>query len=127
MFHVQIFTMLIISKKQLYNLNLESEVIFRKNLQKYFINNFAGLVKGKSGVEIDQLIKDGINKAHVYGITSKNDLIIFLEFVFYYGLDFEGDPKNSWATKILNRKDISGPAKIRRIDKRFAFEIRHAK
>src|SRR5262245_44870316 len=61
-------------------------------------------------------IRQGIDSAAQYEITSEVDIRRYLECVVVYGPDFAASPKTAWAGPILNNKELSGTEKMNRVD-----------
>ena len=66
---------------------------------------------GKLGEEAARsAIRDGIARAHGYGIVSERQVCIFIDLMFALGERFDRDPKHPWARAILLGFDRKAPA-----------------
>jgi hypothetical protein len=73
--------------------------------------------------ELRTVIRTGIENAAKYDITSEVDIRRYLECSVVYGLDFDTNPKTTWASHILNNKDLSGTEKMNRVDEYALFDF----
>lgn len=51
--------------------------------------------------EVRVLIRYGTDKAEKYGITSGNNVCLFIDVMFVFGKDFDTDPSLPWGAAIL--------------------------
>lgn len=73
--------------------------------------------------ELRVTIRQGIDSAAQYNITSEVDIRRYLECVVVYGPDFDTNPKTAWAGHILNNKQLSGTEKMNRVDEYALFDF----
>jgi hypothetical protein len=66
--------------------------------------------------QLREMIHDGIFRAQKYGVTLEPDICRYLECMVLHGVDFDTNPKTSWAGDILRDKGMSGREKMNRID-----------
>jgi hypothetical protein len=64
---------------------------------------------------LHKLITSGIEKAAMYNIIERDDVLPFLEYMISLGKDFDIDPNHNWALKILKIRNLDGPEKIARL------------
>jgi hypothetical protein len=70
--------------------------------------------------ELRRKIHTGIAKGRRFGIVRRDDLARFLCYTICYGDDFETRPELAWAAAILAARDLTGTAKMDRIDRQEA-------
>ena len=66
--------------------------------------------------ELRQMINNGTFRARKYKVTLEPDVCRYLECMVLHGVDFDTNPKTSWAGNILRNKSMSGRDKMNRID-----------
>jgi hypothetical protein len=54
-----------------------------------------------------KLIRDGIDSAKGYNITTERGIVLYTSLMFLLGSGFDKDPQFPWAVKILNDQSIS--------------------
>jgi len=65
--------------------------------------------------ELNQIIRKGISKAESYGIEEHEDTRIYIEYMIFFGEDFDTNPETSWARKVLKIRNLNGHEKINRM------------
>jgi hypothetical protein len=73
--------------------------------------------------ELRVTIRQGIDSAAQYNITSEVDIRRYLECVLVYSPDFDTNPKTAWASHILNNKQLSGTEKMNQVDEYALFDF----
>jgi hypothetical protein len=76
----------------------------------------APLPLDKSPERLSVFVRSAIARAQAFGFRSRSQIQRFLDYTAGLGLEFDTDPKCSWARKILDMPDLSPDAKIREID-----------
>ena len=93
--------------------------ILRKFEDKMFIHlrsQFPEETKQMEEPELREMIHNGIFHARRYKVTLEPDVCRYLECMVLHGVDFDTNPKTSWAGDILRDKGMSGREKMNRID-----------
>lgn len=65
---------------------------------RQFVPDHAGTIGDK---RVRQLIRSGIERAKLYGLTYRNPVRFYIELMFMLGSDFDTDPQYPWAFEIL--------------------------
>jgi hypothetical protein len=66
--------------------------------------------------EVRQEIRYGIQRASTYGIDLERDVCRYIDLMFAFGRDFDMDPRQSWAGRILKDDSIdNATAKVERL------------
>jgi len=60
-------------------------------------------------------IQTGIKKAEKHNIIERRDISVYLEYMLAYGEDFDTDPENEWAIKVLRIVNLRGEEKVNRL------------
>ncbi|NQU76002.1 MAG: hypothetical protein HQ546_06810 [Planctomycetes bacterium] len=82
------------------------------HVNEFFPKRCAAL--GQDGTS--EAIYYGIKRAKTYGIVIERDVCKYIDVMFAYGRDFDVDPKQAWAGRILNDPAIDDPAvRIKRL------------
>lgn len=107
--------MLTIRKEQTDKLGEVIEKSFKINTIKRLREKYPQETNGKDDKKMMDFIQTGINKAEKHNIIERRDISAYLEYMMVYGEDFDNDPENDWATKVLKIKDLPGEEKISRM------------
>jgi hypothetical protein len=91
-----------------------SELIF-ENSRKQDLNTvhsfLSDIYPGKAEVvgepALNNLVRFGVQKAQIYGISSEQNILLYLLIMFFMGAGFDTDPQMSWAYDILIDTQIS--------------------
>jgi hypothetical protein len=67
--------------------------------------------------DLDRLVKDGMDRARMYGLRSEFDVQRYVEYMLLLGPDFDLDTDYAWAARILFAADASGREKMDRLDR----------
>jgi hypothetical protein len=102
---------------------------FRQYMQDRFGHDMAAHLRTRfpeqtehvQEAELRETVHRGIEKAGTYGVQTRYDLRRYLEHMTVYGPDFDTDPTTAWAGRILNDAELSGSAKMDRIDEHATF------
>jgi len=73
------------------------------------------LDQGVKPAGLEPFVDEGIEQAAGYEVKYNDDVRLYLECMALFGRKFDRDQKRAWAGEILNRKDISGHAKMEMI------------
>jgi hypothetical protein len=101
-------------------LNAFSDYMYRSFEKKAFLHlkkKFPVSTKSMTDDTLNSLIKNGINKAAKYNIVDRPDVLNFLEYLTYFGNDFDTDPSLPKLSKVLKIRNLKGAAKMQRIIK----------
>jgi hypothetical protein len=75
--------------------------------------------------QLNGMIEAGMKRAAGYGITAEADVTRFLEYTVEFGPEFDTNPTNAgWAQPILTDANLTGTAKMNRLDDYTTFELR---
>jgi hypothetical protein len=80
-------------------------------------SKFANTCKNKTEPELQTYIIDGISKAATFNIVNRPDVMVFLEYYFCLGTDFETEPSFAPALRILHAMRFSGFEKVNQLIK----------
>ena len=107
---------LIITQSQL---SAFSDYMYAGFIKKAFVRlkeKFPVSTKNITDDSLNLLIREGINKAGKYHIVDRPDVLGFLEYIVVLGNRFDVDTSLPAITKILKIRNLSGSAKMRRIN-----------
>ena len=71
------------------------------HLKRFFPRQCATL----DAPQLRELVRHGIRRSTVYGITAKNEVCKYSDLMVVLGRDFDTDSRLSWAGDILNRRE----------------------
>ena len=69
-------------------------------------------------------VRDGIESARQYGVTSEDDVRRYLECMAQHGAHFDAAPATAWAGRILRTEGLDGSQKMDRIEDYETFVLR---
>lgn len=110
--------MLTIRKEQVNILGETMRTRFESNAMKTLREKYTKKIERINDDELLAFVKYGIDKAAGYNIINRRDVLPYLEYMVYYGRDFDTDHINAWAGNILKIKNLDGEEKIRRLQSR---------
>ena len=113
--------MLTIRKEQMRVLENEMLREFERKMLEHLRQTFPTETETKDDDELTAEIRQGVTSSGRYGISAECDVARYIEYMMMYGLNFDMDPKFSWAGTILGTHGISGAEKLDRIDMRDQF------
>jgi hypothetical protein len=99
---------MIIYRKQLDALTVILQKDFEAKALTRLRTKFSNTCKDKTETELLTFIRHGITKAATYHIVNRPDVLVFLEYIFCLGADFEMKPAYAPALRILNAIRFSG-------------------
>ena len=108
--------MLIIRKEQMEALRTSMSRRFEQRMLEHIKNIFPDRIKQVSDEKIRTVIQNSINKAESYSIVYEDDIRRFIEYLIIYGTQLDTKPETRWIGEILQRADLTGTAKMDRID-----------
>ena len=108
--------MLTIRREQMEAFSQHSLDQFEAAMIRHLRTRFPAQTEARLDPDLRRMIKDGIGRAAVYGITFENDVKRYLEYMVLYGPEFDQTPETAWAGDILRADDLDGTEKIDRID-----------
>jgi hypothetical protein len=100
------------------SLALQMRINYEKNTLIYLKQKYPLFADGKSEEQMLAFIRDGIDKAESYNVNKRKDVSKFIEYMVMLGRNFDQEPSNAWALKILNIRNLTGDEKIRRLIKK---------
>lgn len=71
--------------------------------------------------DLEMLVVNGIDQAKEYGVVNENDVRLYLEYQLLLCPSFDTDPDYVWASKILQRDDLTGCEKMQKIHNHWVF------
>jgi hypothetical protein len=74
------------------------------HLKKFFPRQCAAL----GDTRLRETIQHGIERAAVYGLTSKRDVCKYIDLMIVFGRDFDTDRRYRWAGEILGKRRNPG-------------------
>jgi hypothetical protein len=89
------------------------------NLMKFFPAQSER--SGEEGVRA--LVRYGLERAKIYGITSGPDVCKYIHVMMVYGRDFDVDPSLTWATQALQTSTSASPSL--RVERLYEEAIQH--
>ena len=89
---------------------------FQSRMAAHLRQALPGQTSGISEADLRATIAAGIDRAAGYDVTRQADVQIFLEYVIWYGLDFDTAPQTEWAGRILRDKSRNGAEKMYALD-----------
>jgi hypothetical protein len=63
---------------------------------------------------IKEMVRHAIQRAPIYGITSKRDVCKYIDVMIFFGREFDSDERSRWAGNILRRRGEPG-VKLQRL------------
>ena len=107
--------MLKVSKQQMAAFSKYLLEDFEKNATLRLRKKFPSKTKEMTDENLHKIIRDGIVKAESYNIIKKEDVMIYIEYMIFYGNDFDVNSATGWATKILRIRNLKGSEKVTRL------------
>ncbi len=94
-----------------------------KNILKSKFENGFEKINVKKQDE-DLIITNGIKDARSYGVTLKEDIVLYLECILLLGVNFDKKKgEMDWPNKILTNQDLSGESKMNHIHENLIYSI----
>jgi hypothetical protein len=72
---------------------------------------------------VRRLVQLGVERAARYGLVTERGACIYVDVMFAFGRDFDGDPGLPWARAVLVDRAIDGP--LLRVDALFDAALEH--
>ena len=104
-----------IRKAQMEALNKTAEGEFRDRLREMLEEDYPEEVEDLGEEQFEAVIELGIAQARKYGIEREKDIGLYFDVMFSLAYDFDTNAEYPWAAQVLNRKDLSGQAKVGRV------------
>ena len=105
--------MLIIRKDQDEKLSQVSKTVFEDRMTKHLEKHFPAHYKALGEGNCRELIRYGMGRAATHDFVSERDVCKFIDLMICFGVDFDADVKQSWATVILaNTSWVNATAKM---------------
>src|SRR5262245_52446241 len=103
-----------IRKEQMDALARHLEESFALRMVRHLLDDFPVQVAALELQEKDlpPLVRRGMANAERYGVVYEEDVERYIECLVLLGPDFDQDPRYPWAAEILNKKELSGRAKM---------------
>ncbi len=89
---------------------------FENKIIVHLRKNFPHETQELADDELRSFIQVGISRAKEYGVELEKDIQSYLEMMMIYGVDFDTNPKTTWAGEILRTKNINGTTKMNWLD-----------
>ena len=103
--------MLIIRKEQMEVFDTIFVNRFRDSMLKHFKENFPEETQYFTQDQMNRFILDGVNEGYEYGLTSKQDLCVFLNVKILLKVSGPiSESEHDWAVDILNNDSLDSPA-----------------
>lgn len=64
----------------------------------------------------DGFVEEAIAEGRSFGIDDRDDLLLWVDFVFRNGLEFAQDEEMEWAVDIVSDEALSGRRKVQLLD-----------
>jgi hypothetical protein len=113
--------MLVIRQEQMEVLGRYMLRQFEARMVLHLRATFPEPLRGMSESDLRDMIRDGIDKAAQYDVTTEGDVQRYLECMVLLGPNYDRDGELPWAGEILRRKDMDGQAKMDAIDEYSVF------
>ena len=110
--------MFIIRKDQIKNMQQSKEDQFIKKSRLFLQFKYPEKSKQFSDKQLNEVVKNGINRASAYDINSEQSVIAFLELMFSLSFDFDDHPRTIWTKTILTNDNLNESDKIMNILKK---------
>ena len=107
--------MLTIRKEQIAVLEEYVRESFEENTLVYLKDKYPEQTNNKTDKEMIAFIREGIEKAAGYYINDRSDVLSFMEYMIFFGPDFEINPVNEWATEVFGIINLPGEEKMIRL------------
>ena len=104
--------MLVISKEKMKLFEKDAVAQFVEKMHTHLKDVFPDMLEGKSDTEIENKIRDGIDKAAGYDITGEQEVALFIDLAVSMGKDFVAQKNNAWIKPVLERSDMTGMEKM---------------
>ena len=75
---------------------------YEERILEHLQDHFPGQCEALSQDRIREAIRFGVNKARSYGFESEGEIGWYIDLMFIFGREFDGDPRLPWAAEILN-------------------------
>lgn len=100
--------MLIIRDEQMAVFREHALKKFELQMVSHFNRYLPKQTKALGNKDLRSLIRDGMNKATIYGFAIEYDMSRYIALMLLLGPQFDTDPEFSWAKEILDDEDLGG-------------------
>jgi hypothetical protein len=107
--------MLTITNKQMEAFSAYMMDSFIKKVKNHLRQKFPVSTDQMTDDTLHDIITQGIEKAAGYNIVERDDVLPFIEYMISLGKDFDKNPDQNWALKILKIRNLEGTEKIARL------------
>ena len=103
--------MLTMRNQQLKALQAVATEQFVARLARTFRTEQPGLVAAYAEPELQQQLRQAVERAQSYGLVAEKDAFVFATVWLLYGTDFDQDPQHAWAREICKDQALTSRAK----------------
>lgn len=119
--------MLTIRQSQMRALSQGRRKAFEADAVAHVRNLFPEDCGALSEEQVRGRVRDGIARGQSYGLSGRDDLLIFIEHLFILGPEFDRTAEYGWARDLLMRSELASPTKAELLAKLTLKHLRRAK
>lgn len=97
-----------------------------ERMRQMLVEDFPDRFTTYSVTEIAMFVRNALEDAKSFGISSESDLTLYVRCQGLLGINFDTQPQHAWAREILERDDLDGTEKMDRIHDYLVFRHSHA-
>lgn len=93
----------------------ESRRVFEDRVFRHMHAEWPDECQRVGNAVLKQLIKDGFTKSERFGLETEENFISLMEFMLFWGADFEQRSELAWAVAILSSHEVAASLRIRQL------------